>query len=98
MPEAWPDDDSRMKRIATAHAMLGQFEPAIQALTELLERHADDQDLLFLTMQVFYRQHQAKALPPSDRARFDQYSKRYLDAKGPDSALVQTWRRFVLGR
>jgi VWFA-related protein len=96
MPEAWPDDDSRMKRIATAQAMLGQFEPAMQTLTELLERHADDEELLFLTIQVLYRQHQAKALPPAERARFDQYSKRYVDAKGPESALVQTWRKFVL--
>ena len=98
MPEAWPDDDSRMKRIANAQAMLGQFEPAMQTLIELLERHADDRDLLFLAMQVLYRQHQAKALPAADRARFDQYSKRYLDGKGPDSALVQTWRRFVVGK
>ena len=98
MPEAWPDDDSRLQRIATAQAMLGEFEPALKTLSELLDRRRDDQEVLFLAIQVFYRLHQAKALPAADRTRFDEYSKRYLDAKGPDSALVQTWRRFVLGR
>jgi predicted TPR repeat methyltransferase len=96
MPEAWPDDESRMRRVATAQAMLGQFEPAMAALADLLERRRDDQDLLFLAIQVMYRQHQAKALPAAEGARFDAYSKRYLDAKGPESALVQTWRKFVL--
>jgi VWFA-related protein len=95
-PEAWPSDDDRMKRLATAQAMLGQFAPALETLNELLQRHSSDQDLLFIAIQVLYRQHGAKPLSPADGTRFDDYSKRYLDAKGPEAALVQTWRRFVL--
>jgi VWFA-related protein len=95
-PDAWPSDDERLMRTATAQAMLGQFAPALASLTGLLQRHPDDQSLLMVAIQVLYRQHTAKPLSPEDRARFDGYSKRYLDAKGAEAALVQTWRRFVL--
>ena len=95
-PEAWPTTDARLRRVATAQAMLGQFEPALEALTSLLERSPDDQDLLFVAIQVLYRQHLARPLEPADRKRFDQYTQRYLDVKGPESPLVQTWRRYVM--
>lgn len=96
VPEAWPDDESRVKRLATAEAMLGQFDAALESLNDLLQKNSGDQDLLFVAVQVLYRQHTARPLSAADRARFDDYSKRYLAAKGPDEALVQTWRRFVL--
>jgi len=76
--------------------MLGQFEPALDTLNDLLQRHATDDDLLFVAIQVLYRQHGARPLTAEERSQFDEYSKRYLDRKGPDAALVQTWRRFVL--
>jgi hypothetical protein len=95
-PEAWPTTDARLRRVATAQAMLGQFEPALEALTSLLERNPDDQDLLFVAIQVLYRQHLARPLEPTARKHFDQYTQRYLDVKGPESPLVQTWRRYVM--
>jgi VWFA-related protein len=95
-PDAWPSDDDRLRRAATAQAMLGQFGPALDTLNGLLQRHPNDQNLLFVAVQVLYRQHGRRPLSPAERASFDAYSKRYLDAKGPASALVQTWRRFVL--
>jgi VWFA-related protein len=96
VPEAWPSDDERMKRAATAQAMLGQFEAALESLDDLLQRHGSDQDLLFVAIQVLYRQHGVRPLSAPERARFDDYSKRYVANTGPESALVQTWRRFVL--
>jgi tetratricopeptide (TPR) repeat protein len=95
-PQAWPTDDARLKRVATAQAMLGQFGPALEALNALLQRAPSDPDLLFVAIQVLYRQHLARPLEPADRQRFDTYAQRYADAKGPDAALVQTWRRFVM--
>ena len=95
-PEAWASGDARLRRVATAQAMLGQFEPALEALTALLQRSADDQDLLFVAIQVLYRQHLARPLEPADRARFDEYAQRYLESKGPETPLVQTWRRYVM--
>ena len=95
-PDAWPSDEARLRRVATAQAMLGQFEPALQTINALLTRRPDDLDLLFVAIQVMYRQHLARPLAPADRSRFDDYTRKYLDGKGPDAALVETWRRYVL--
>jgi hypothetical protein len=95
-PEAWPSDEARLRRVATAQAMLGQFEPALTTLHALLARRADDIDLLFVALQVMYRQHLSRPLPAEDRTRFDDYSSRYIAGRGSDAALVETWRRFVL--
>ena len=94
-PQAWTSDDARLRRVATAQAMLGQFAPALETLTALLQRQPNDADLLFVAIQVLYRQHLSRSLEPSDRKRFDAYAQRYEDVKGPETALVQTWRRFV---
>lgn len=95
-PHAWPSDAAWQRRAATAQAMLGQFGPAHETLTALLQNTPDDTDLLFVAIQVLYRQHLAGPLPTADRAQFDDYTQRYLQAKGADAALVQTWRRYVL--
>ena len=95
-PEAWPSNEARLRRVATAQAMLGQFDPALEALTGLLDRQPNDTDLLFVAIQVFYRQHLARPLDAAARKRFDAYTQRYLDANGPDAPLVQTWRRYVM--
>jgi tetratricopeptide (TPR) repeat protein len=95
-PDAWPSADDRLRRVATAQAMLGQFEPALEALTGLLQRKPTDPDLLFVAIQVMYRQHLARPLEPALKSRFDAYAERYLDVKGPETALVQTWRRYVM--
>lgn len=95
-PQAWPSDDARLKRVATAQAMLGQFAPALEILPGLVERQPADLDVLFVTVQVLYRQHLARPLAAEDRARFDAYCQRYLDANGPESALVVAWRRYVM--
>src|SRR5690606_15067114 len=90
-PEAWLTDDARLRRVVTAQAMLGQFGPALETLNGLLQRSPNDVDLLFVAIQVLYRQHLSRPLEPVDRKRFDEYTQRYADAKGPDAALVQTW-------
>jgi VWFA-related protein len=95
-PQSWASDDARLRRVATAQAMLGQFGPALEALTGLLKRAPDDADLLFVAIQVLYRQHLARPLPAAEKTLFDEYSKRYLEAKGADAALVQAWRKYVM--
>ena len=94
-PDAWPSDEARLRRVATAQAMLGQFEPALATLHALLAGGAADTDLLFVALQVMYRQHLTRELSAEDRTRFDDYSKRYTAAHGSEAALVETWRRYV---
>jgi tetratricopeptide (TPR) repeat protein len=95
-PQAWPAEDARLKRVATAQAMLGQFGPALEALNALIQRQPNDPDLLFVAIQVLYRQHLARPLDVADKKRFETYAQRYEEVKGAEAALVQTWRRFVL--
>jgi hypothetical protein len=94
-PNAWPSDAARLRRVATAQAMLGQFEPALETLNGLLKEQRDDRDLLFVAIQVLYRRHLARPLNSEERARFDDYASRYIAAKGSEAALVETWRKFV---
>ena len=94
-PNAWPSDAARLRRVATAQAMLGQFEPALETLNRLLNEQRDDRDLLFVAIQVLYRRHLARPLNSEERARFDDYAGRYIATKGPEAALVETWRKFV---
>jgi VWFA-related protein len=94
-PQAWPAADARLRRVATAQAMLGQFDPALEALNGLLQRSPNDTDLLFVAIQVLYRQHLSRPLEPSGKKLFDAYAQRYEDVKGPELALVQTWRKYM---
>jgi VWFA-related protein len=94
-PEAWPSADVRLRRVATAQAMLGQFDPALEALTGLLQRHPNDADLLFVAIQVMYRQHLSRPLDDAAKRRFDAYAQRYEDVNGTESAIVRTWRKYI---
>lgn len=94
-PEAWAAADARLRRVATAQAMLGQFDPALEALNGLLQRSPNDADLLFVAIQVLYRQHLSRPLEPDGKRLFDAYAQRYEEVRGPELALVQTWRKFI---
>jgi VWFA-related protein len=95
-PNAWPSADARLRRVATAQAMLGQFALALETIPGLLQKNPTDLDLLFIAVQVMYTQHGERPLSPGERQRFDDYSARYIAGNGPEKALIETWRKFVL--
>ncbi len=97
-PSAWGSDSDRIRREATALAMLGDYGGSLPKLIDLLENTKnDDQPLLFIAIQVLYRMHgQDKSLSPDNLARFRNYVERHQKLGGPDRAIVETWRRFVL--
>jgi len=77
--------------------MTGAYAPALEKLHALIERRPSDIDLLYLALQVMYRVRQESgALGESDRAHFADYAARYTEAKGPQTALVGTWLKFVV--
>ena len=79
---------------------MGDFTGALPKLKDQLD-HAkgDDQPLLFVALQVLFRMHQQdKSLSPDNLDRFRSYVERHQKLGGPDRALVETWRRSVLGR
>jgi VWFA-related protein len=90
-PEAWPDERARHRRVAIAQAMLGQYAPALETVTALLERTPDDADLLFVALQVMYRRYTENTLTAAERARFFQFAATYERIGGAQAALVQSW-------
>lgn len=99
-PSAWDSDDERLKREAMALAMIGDFSGALPKIKDQLDNTKnDDQPLLFVAIQVLYRMHQQdKSLSPDNLDRFRSYVERHQKLGGPDRAIVETWRRAVLGR
>ena len=96
---AWPDDRQRLRREATALAMIGDFGEALPRLVELIGTRNDDQPLLFVAIQVMYKIHlEQGGLDAENQALFGSFVERHQKLGGPDAALVETWRRYVLGR
>jgi VWFA-related protein len=94
-PDAWPSEEARLRRVAIAQAMLGRFKPALETATALLDKQGDDRDLLFVALQVLYRQHTDTPLTGADKERFVDYAARYTRHKGSQAALVSSWLRQV---
>lgn len=99
-PTAWASDDERLKREAIALAMLGDYSGALPKLVDQLDHtRNDDQPMLFVAIQVLFKMHQQdKGLSPDNLQRFRTYVERHQKLGGPDRAIVETWRRAVLGR
>ena len=99
-PQAWPNDNERLKREAIALAMLGDYSGALPKLKDQLDNtRNDDQPMLFVAIQVLYKMYQQdKSLSPDNLQRFRSYVERHQKLGGPDRAIVETWRRAVLGR
>ena len=99
-PSTWEDDNARLRREAVALAMIGDFSGALPKLKDQLDNTSrEDQPLLFVALQVLFRMHQQdKSLSPDNLEHFRNYVERHQKLGGPDKALVETWRRAVLGR
>jgi tetratricopeptide (TPR) repeat protein len=99
-PQAWPNDNERLKREAIALAMVGDYSGALPKLKDQLDNTKnDDQPMLFVAIQVLYKMYQQdKSLSPDNTQRFRSYVERHQKLGGPDRAIVETWRRAVLGR
>ena len=99
-PTAWASDNDRLKREAIALAMIGDYSGALPKLKDQLDNtRVDDQPLLFVAIQVLYKMHQQdKSLSPDNQQRFRDYVERHQKLGGPNRAIVETWRRAVMGR
>jgi VWFA-related protein len=99
-PAAWTNDNDRLKREAIALAMVGDFSGALPKLKDQLDNtRVDDQPLLLVAIQVLYKMHQQdKSLSADNLQHFRDYVERHQKLGGPNRAIVETWRRAVLGR
>jgi tetratricopeptide (TPR) repeat protein len=99
-PTAWASDDERLKREAIALAMVGDYSGALPKLKDQLDNsRVDDQPMLFVAIQVLYKMHQQdKSLSADNMQHFRDYVERHQKLGGPNRAIVETWRRAVLGK
>jgi VWFA-related protein len=97
----WPDDGEVQKRLGAALAMDGNASEALRVLDGYLEKHPDDSERLFLALRIIYEANASGRSVDSreqDRSRFDRYAAAYLAAAGPQTALVEQWKKFMTGR
>jgi tetratricopeptide (TPR) repeat protein len=95
----WPDNEQVLLRYGTALSMAGEAAEALKVLDPYLAKHPDDHERHFVAMRTIYEAHAAGktiGTKEEDRARFDRYATAYTAAKGPQQALVDQWKRFLI--
>ena len=90
----WPDDDGIRRRLAIAHATIGQHDEALSTIEPYLSRHASDHEALLVAIQAIYEARLAGHVVVSaeqDRERLRRYADAYAAANGPHQALVSSY-------
>ena len=90
----WPDDDGIRRRLAIAHATIGQHDEALSTIEPYLPRHASDHEALLVAIQAIYEAHLAGYVVVSaeqDRERLRRYADTYAAANGPHQTLVSSY-------
>lgn len=97
--QRWPDDGEVQMRLAAALAMSGKSAEALRVLDTYLAHYPTDTERLFLALRLIYEAQAAGraigATPEENRARFARYAAAYAEAKGPQAALVEQWKKFM---
>jgi VWFA-related protein len=94
----WPQDDQVQLRYGTALALAGRADEALPVLDGYLTRNPNDHERIFIVLQAIYQTHltgRSIKSPAEDKALFERYAAMYAAAKGPQGALVETWRKFI---
>ena len=97
--QLWPDDDQVRMRLGTAQAMAGKQADGVLTLDPYLARHPDDHERLLIALRAIYEVRstgQAIWTAEEDRRHFERYAAAYAAAKGPEQALVDQWKKFVM--
>lgn len=96
--EKWPADVRFTKTMAMMYATFGQGREAVRTLERYLEERPADIDATFMGIEWIYNLHTAGAVahtPAEDRMLARKYADAYINAKGPQTALVKQWLDFV---
>jgi VWFA-related protein len=94
-PESWKATREKAEREALAEAAAGRYAEALPKVQQLIASEPGDLALLFLGIQLLYRNHLAAPLAGEDLARFHDWAARYEQAAGPERAQVAAWRAAV---
>jgi VWFA-related protein len=98
LKEAEPTFTDRLaydRRLVQTYALMGRYGDALPLAHACLGKRPDDIDLLFLTMHMIFEAHSLDDLQDAaaELERFRDYSDRYAAAKGPQTVVVQGWRK-----
>jgi tetratricopeptide (TPR) repeat protein len=97
----WPADLRFAKPIALVYATFGQGVQAVRMLTRHLSAHGDDVEALSLGVEWIYHLHSAGAAAQTlaeDAKLARVWADAYLNAKGPQAALVKQWMQALEAR
>jgi hypothetical protein len=89
------DRDEYNRRLVQALALAGRHGDALPVAHSYLSRHPGDANMLFLVMHMIYEAHASGELPDgnAELARFSEYAAKYETLGGPQTAIVQGWRK-----
>ena len=90
----WPNDLALKRRFAVAALVAGQELDGLQAMDELIEQHADDENSLGLALLVMYEAFgdgQPIESVERDRVRMRRLADAYRARGGPSTALIDAW-------
>ncbi len=93
-----PQNDTIRRNLAITESQLGLHEEAYATITPYLDKNPADVDALMVALFALYQVHsEGKTLASAseDKAKADQYSRAYANAKGPHAALVEKWAEFL---
>jgi tetratricopeptide (TPR) repeat protein len=93
-----PRDDNVRRNLAVAQSHLGLHEQAYPTIVPFLDRNPKDTDALMVALHALYQVHvEGKTIGSAadDKAKAAAYARAYVDAKGPQAALVEKWAEFL---
>jgi predicted Zn-dependent protease len=99
--ELWPDNEQLQVRLGVAYVMAGRPADAVRTLDPYLSRHPEDHERFFVVLRGIYEARNGGVSienPEKDRQRFIRYAEAYAAAGGPHQALVDRWRKFLVGK
>jgi tetratricopeptide (TPR) repeat protein len=90
----WPEDDGLKRQFAVAALVAGKYAAGLQAVEDLIEKHAEDEPSLALALLTLYEAFETSrpvAGIEQDRARMIRFADAYRARGGPSLALVDVW-------
>lgn len=97
--QLWPDDDQVRLRLGTAQALAGKQADAVRTLDPYLARNPSDHERLLIALKAIYEARstgQTIWTAEEDRQHFERYAAAYAAAGGPQQALVEQWKKFIV--
>jgi VWFA-related protein len=97
--QLWPDDDQVRMRLGVAQAAADKPADAVRTLDPYLSRHPADHERLLVALRAIYLARSTGGsiwTAEEDRQHFERYAAAYAAARGPQQALVDQWKKFIV--